>query len=147
MQVKLKPKTYGPLVVASPSTESITFTTEAGHQGAGALSPQAQGMSPSDLLLASVATCISISMRMAAQQMGLTLGALTTTAGATKATDLPNRFARVDVQVHSADALEPAQADELARRTKALCTVSNTLGAQVVLSLRTGSTGPAHPAA
>lgn len=131
--VTIKPKTYGPLVLASPDAATLTITTEAGHQTVGARTPQAQGMSPSDLLLASLATCVSISMRMAAQQMGLTVGELTTTAHATKALEPPNRFARLDVEVHASDSLPPAMVAELVQRTKALCTISNTLGAEVHL--------------
>lgn len=133
--VTFKPKTYGPLVLASPDADTLAITTEAGHQAVGARNPQAQGMSPSDLLLASLASCVSISMRMAAQQMGLTLGELNTTAQATKALDPPNRFARLDVEVHSSDPLAPEVVAELVQRTKALCTVSNTLGAEVHLRL------------
>ncbi len=147
MQVKLKPKTYGPLRVNLPADGAPRFTSEAGFQGAGALSPQADGLSPSDLLLASLGTCITISMRMAAQQMGLTLGELHAVASADKATDLPHRFARLTVEVHAPDALDDAVAQELVQRTKALCTVSNTLGAEVVLNLRTGASAPAAPVA
>ena len=129
--VTFKPKTYGPLVVASPDADTLAITTEAGHPAVGARTPQAQGMSPSDLLLASLASCVSISMRMAAQQMGLTLGELNTTAHATKALDPPNRFARLDVEVRTPDPLAPDVAAELVRRTKALGTVSNTLGVEV----------------
>jgi uncharacterized OsmC-like protein len=133
--VNLRPKTYGPLVVASPDADTLDIATEAGHRAVGARTPQALGLSPSDLLLASLATCVSISMRMAAQQMGLTLGELITTAQATKAMDPPNRFARLDVKVQMQDDLGPEVVSELVRRTKALCTVSNTLGAEVVIDL------------
>lgn len=138
MQLRLKPKTYGPLVVDSPAPDVLNLTSEAGHRAAGAPTPQPQGLSPSDLLLASLASCITISMRMAAQQMGLDLGALSVSASATKATDLPNRFARLSVDAVCSVPVPPAQHDELLRRTKAICTVSNTLGAEVVLRLGTG---------
>jgi uncharacterized OsmC-like protein len=133
--VNLRPKTYGPLVVASPDADTLGITTEAGHRAVGARTPQAQGLSPSDLLLASLATCVSISMRMAGQQMGLALGDLTTTAQATKAMDPPNRFARLEVHVQIQDDLGADVASELVRRTKALCTISNTLGAEVIIDL------------
>ena len=138
MQIRVPAKTYGPLVVHSPTTEALTITTEAGHGIAGVPSPQAQGMSPSDLLMASVASCITLSMRMAATQMGLTLGELRAQARATKATDLPHRFATLTVEVHSAGAVPVDRQGELLERTKGLCTVSNTLGAEVVLRLSAG---------
>lgn len=135
MQVKIKPKTYGPLTVQSADGTTLAFETEAGHRAQAALAPAANAMSPSDLMLAALANCIAISMRMAAQQMALELGALDLSATATKATDLPNRFGRFDVIVRTANAVDTARRDELLRRTKDICTVSNTLGAEVVLRL------------
>ncbi len=135
MHVKIKPKIYGPLTVQSVDGTSLIFETEAGHRAPAALAPAADAMSPSDLMLAALANCIAISMRMAAQQMELELGALDLSATATKATDLPNRFGRFDVIVRTSVAVDGGRSVELLRRTKDICTVSNTLGADVVLRL------------
>lgn len=135
MQVKVKPKRYGPLVVRSDEGGALEFETEAGHHARGALAPAAHAMSPSDLMLAALANCIAISIRMAAQQMTLELGALSVSAVATKATDLPNRFGHFDVTVRCAVAVDPQRVGELLKRTKDICTVSNTLGAEVALQL------------
>lgn len=135
MHVKIKPKTYGPLTVRSDDGTNLAFETEAGHRAQAALAPAADAMSPSDLLLAALANCIAISMRMAAQQMALELGALDVSATATKATDLPNRFGRFDVVVRTSVAVDASRSDGLLRRTKDICTVSNTLGAEVALQL------------
>ena len=135
MHVKIKPKTYGPLTVQSNGATTLVFETEAGHRAQAALAPAADAMSPSDLMLAALANCIAISMRMAAQQMALELGALDITATATKATDLPNRFGRFDVVVRSSATVDATRIDDLLRRTKGICTVSNTLGAEVALRL------------
>lgn len=136
MQVRVKPKSYGPLQVQSPLPDTLAITTEAGHAISGSLSPQPGGMSPSDLLLASLASCITISMRMAAQPLGLELGEVNASATATKATDLPNRFGRLEVQVQTSLPVPADRIGELLTRTKALCTVSNTLGAEVVVHLQ-----------
>ncbi len=138
MQVRVKPKTYGPLRVASVAPESLTITTEAGFVAPGGLTPQAGAMSPSDLLLASLATCITISMRMAAQPMGLELGEVSASATATKAADLPNRFGKLEVDVRTASQVPAERVEELLTRTKALCTVSNTLGTEVEVRIRSG---------
>jgi len=106
MHVKIKPKIYGPLTVQSVDGTSLIFETEAGHRAPAALAPAADAMSPSDLMLAALANCIAISMRMAAQQMELELGALDLSATATKATDLPNRFGRFDVIVRTSVAVD-----------------------------------------
>lgn len=135
MHVKVKPKRYGPLLVRSDDGSALAFETEAGHHAQAALAPSAHAMSPSDLMLAALANCIAISMRMAAQQMALELGALSVSAVATKASDLPNRFGQFDVTVRSSIAVDAQRVDELLRRTKDICTVSNTLNAGVALQL------------
>ncbi len=135
MQVRVKPKTYGPLRVYSGVDESLLFETEAGNRVRAGQSPAADALSPSDLMLASLANCIAISMRMAAKPMALDLGTLDVTAHAVKAADLPNRFGRFEVEVSTGSAVDASKVDELLRRTKDICTVSNTLGAQVVVRL------------
>jgi uncharacterized OsmC-like protein len=92
-------------------------------------------MSPSDLMLAALASCIAISIRMAASQMSLQLAAIDVSVRAAKAPDLPNRFGRFEVIVRSDVAIDTGRVDELLRRTKDICTVSNTLGADVTVLL------------
>jgi uncharacterized OsmC-like protein len=135
MHLKIKPKSYGPLIVRSDDDAALVFETEAGHRGQGTLAPSADGMSPSDLMLAALGNCIAISMRMAARQMALELGALQVSATVTKATDLPNRFGRFELVVRTDRGIDTGRVEELLRRTKEICTVSNTLGAEVVLRL------------
>jgi uncharacterized OsmC-like protein len=135
MQVKVKPKRYGPLTVRSDGGATLAFETEAGHHAQGALTPAPDAMSPSDLMLAALANCIAISMRMAAQQMALELGALSVSAVATKASDLPNRFGHFDVIARTQMQVDPERVGELLRRTKDICTVSNTLNAEVTVQL------------
>lgn len=135
MQIRVKPKTYGPLRVQSSATEALVFQTEAGHQAQGSLAPSAQGLSPSDLMLASLANCLAISIRIAGRPMAIELGALSVSAIAFKAPDLPNRFGRFEVDICTECPVDAAKVDELLRRTKETCTVSNTLGAEVVVRL------------
>lgn len=135
MQIRLKPKTYGPLRVHSQAQGSLVVVTEAGNQAIAGPAPAVDALSPSDLLLASLGTCIAISLRMAAKQMELDVGELELSLRVTKALDPPNRFARFEVQIHAHAAIAPEQVDDLLARTKQLCTVSNTLGAIVELSL------------
>lgn len=135
MQVRIKPKSYGPLTVHAGAGEALVIATEAGNRvGAGHVSA-ADALSPSDLLMASLATCIAISMRMAAKTLSLPLGALEVSAVAIKATDLPNRFGRLEVVVRTDAPVDAGKAGELLAMTKDLCTVSNTLGAEIVLQL------------
>lgn len=135
MHVKIKPKTYGPLAVRSDDAGLLVFETEAGHRARGSLAPAADALSPSDLILAALANCIAISLRMAARQMAMEVGAVDVSATASKAADLPNRFGVFDVTVRTSVAVHASQVDPLLRRTKDICTVSNTLGAEVVVRL------------
>lgn len=135
MHITVKPKTYGPLTLESGPDDTLVFTTEAGYQLRGSLTPQPQGLSPSDLLLASLANCLAISMRMAARPMGLSLGRLAVSAQVSKASDLPNRFGRFDVDIRCEGEVPAGQEADLLRRTKEICTVSNTLNADVVVRL------------
>lgn len=135
MQIRVKPKTYGPLTVQSSADETLVFQTEAGHEARGSLTPNAQGMSPSDLMLASLANCLAISIRIAGRPMAIELGALRVSAMAIKASDLPNRFGRFEVDIRTECPVDAAQVDELLRRTKETCTVSNTLAAEVMVRL------------
>jgi uncharacterized OsmC-like protein len=135
MQAKIKPKTYGPLRVHAGTDTTFAFETEAGNRGRAGATATAEALSPSDLVLASLASCIAISMRMAAEQMALTLGALDLSVIAIKATDPPNRFGRFEVIVKTGAAVAVGAVDELVARTKGICTISNTLGAEVVVRL------------
>lgn len=135
MQIKVKPKTYGPLRANVAADGSLTFETESGNRVRAGLVPAADALSPSDLILAALANCIAISMGMAARQMALALGTVDVAAVAIKAADLPNRFGRFDVVVRTGSKVEAGKVDELLRRTKDICTVSNTLGAEILLQL------------
>lgn len=135
MQVKIKAKTYGPLRVHAGADASLIFESEAGNHVRSGPTPTADALSPSDLMLAALANCIAISMRMAADQMALELGTMDLSAIAIKATDLPNRFGRFEVIIKTGVAIDPGKATELVSRTKDICTVSNTLSAVVVLLL------------
>ncbi|MFN0161550.1 MAG: OsmC family protein [Burkholderiales bacterium] len=135
MQVKIKAKTYGPLRVNVGADNSIWCESEAGNRVRLGPVPAADALSPSDLILASLANCIAISVRMAAGQMALELGTLDLSAIAIKATDLPNRFGRFEVGIKTGAAISADKADELLSRTKEICTISNTLGAEIALQL------------
>jgi len=133
--MKIKPKTYGPLEVKFRVDDALTVETEMGNSVRGGLSPAKDALSPSDLILASLASCLAISMRMAARQMSQNLGALEVSAVAIKATDLPNRFGHFEVEVRTEFTVPNDKTDELLRRTKEICTISNTIAAEIVVRL------------
>ena len=137
MAIRLKAKSYGPLTVVSGPGDALTFRTEGGYSGVGARTPGPAGLSPSDLLLASLGSCILISARMAADEMGLDLGETSSSVRGSKALDLPHRLSQITVELRGTaiSNWSSHQIEELRQRTKALCTVSNTLSAEVVLTI------------
>lgn len=135
MNLRIKPKTYGPLLVRAGGDEALVIETEAGNRlGAGHVSA-VDALSPSDLLMASLATCIAISMRQTAKAMSMPLVVLEVSTLAVKATDLPSRFGRFEVVIRTGSPVDASKTEELLTRTKEMCTVGNTLGADVVLQL------------
>ena len=135
MNLRIKPKTYGPLLVRAGADEAFVIETEAGNRlGAGPVSA-VDALSPSDLLMASLATCIAISMRQTAKAMSMQLVVLEVSTLAVKATDLPSRFGRFEVVIRTGSPVDASKTEELLTRTKEMCTVGNTLGADVVLQL------------
>lgn len=135
MTITIKPKVYGPVRVDFKSEDSLMLSTESGNRIRAGSTSTGEALSPSDLILGSLSACVAISMRMAARQLGLEPGEIQVSAVAIKATDLPNRFGRFEVVVDPGVTMQADQQDELLRRTKALCTVSNTLGAEIDLRI------------
>ena len=69
MAIKLKPKHYGPLCLTSVKAGTLTYTSEAGYQAMAGAPASAELAAPSDLIMAALASCIAISLEMAAQEM------------------------------------------------------------------------------
>ncbi len=87
------------------------------------------GFNPLDLLLASLAACMSMSARIAAREFGLAdrLSAVSARASGEKAKDGPSRFATLTVIFRFEGSLGSAEQWTIAHRTEEICTVSNTL--------------------
>ncbi|MGL4496232.1 MAG: OsmC family protein [Beijerinckiaceae bacterium] len=132
MQIRSKP--FGPFVV-SQDGEARHFQSQAGYSGAVLRASGDGGMSPADFLLGAVASCLSISLAMAAQQLKLDPGRSVVTASMRKADDLPNRFAQYDVTIAVERLPDADTCAVLAKRTKDICTVSQSLSGTVNLSL------------
>lgn len=131
MEIKVKPKTYGPVFVHIDRERFL-------HYG------RAEGVidqtlpptnSPADALLFALAACIAISLHMEAEKSGLMLDSFRVRADCKKAGDLPNRFDQFEVSVPSSIADDRESAERLLNGAKSICTVSNTLNADVTLKL------------
>ncbi|PYB70448.1 OsmC family protein [Rhizobium wuzhouense] len=87
------------------------------------------GFNPLDLLLASLAACMSMSARIAAREMGLNdrLSGVSAKVSGEKAKEGPSRFQTLTVVFRFEGGLNAAEQLKVAHRAEEVCTVSNTL--------------------
>ncbi len=135
MAIRLKPKFYGPLHLHRNGPASFTYTTDAGYQANSGAPASTALAPPSDLIMAALASCIGISLEMAAQEMKVDPGAIEIVINGEKARDLPHRFSRFDVTVRLDDIEDQDLALRLLDQAKQICTVSNSLNSEVALTL------------
>lgn len=97
--------------------------------------PTQAGFNPLDLLLASLAACMSMSARIVARQLGLTDEFEGLQVGVTgeKAADEPPRFASITVTLTFEGTLDPHEQSRIAHRAEEICTVSNSLSLRPIL--------------
>lgn len=87
------------------------------------------GFNPLDLLLASLAACMSMSARIAVRELGYTgkFEGVTVEVSGEKAGDEPSRFVAFKVVMAFGGALDADQRLAAAHRAEEICTVSNSL--------------------
>jgi uncharacterized OsmC-like protein len=141
MAIRLKPKFFGPLTLQTREPGSFSYTTNQGYTASTGSSASSESATPSDLIMASLASCIAISLEMAAQKMKIETGRIAVEIDAAKALDLPSRFGRFNAIVQLEKVEDDALANKLIKQAKEMCTVSHTLNAEVEISLD-GGTNP-----
>ena len=67
MDIKLKPKHFGPLRLDTSAPGVFTYTTKAGYSAAAGDGGSTEFATPSDLIMAALASCIAISLENAAK--------------------------------------------------------------------------------
>ena len=141
MAIKLKPKHFGPLQMKTTTPGSFIYSTDAGYKATAGASASEELAKPSDLIMAALASCIGISLEMAAQQMKIDPGEIDIVVNASKALDLPYRFGSF-VAVVGLEKIEDKKISaRLLKQAKEICTVSNTLNADVSVSIRENEKG------
>ncbi|MFN3721258.1 MAG: OsmC family protein [Rhizobium rhizophilum] len=97
------------------------------------------GFNPLDLLLASLAACMSMSARIAAREMGVhdMVERVTTTVSGEKAVDEPPRFVGFTVVMTVVGTLDHDQRVAIAHRAEEICTVSNSLAVRPTVRVAT----------
>ncbi|RXZ82029.1 OsmC family peroxiredoxin [Paenibacillaceae bacterium] len=110
---------------------------ESGLQLIGSHAPNQTGLSPRELLEASLGLCVSISLQKIMNYDGVEYdkSSIRVEVSATKAEDKTNKFANFDVRVTLPTNLEPAYKEKLKSVVERACTIGNTLrsGANVEL--------------
>ncbi len=135
MPIRMKRKSYGPLTIASNQENRFIITTQNGHSHAAGFGDSDEFSAPSDLIMSALGSCLAISLEMAAAQQKVRLGAMNITVDGEKASTLPNRFDSFNVQITLPDFQDREAAKSLIKAAKEMCTVSNTLNAEVHLTL------------
>ncbi|TPP05427.1 OsmC family protein [Rhizobium glycinendophyticum] len=87
------------------------------------------GFNPLDLLLASLAACLSMSARIAARDLGLAerISGVRVEVTGEKAEEGPSRFAAFTVFFYFEGSLTAEEQLDIGYRAEGICTVSNTL--------------------
>jgi uncharacterized OsmC-like protein len=94
-----------------------------------AYSPSMDGFNPLELLDASLAGCLAISLRIAARNLGLQdrLGEVRVEVVGSKAATPPSRIAQQVCRYHIAGDFTPAERDALIAGAHAVCTIGHSL--------------------
>ena len=131
MTIKIKPKSFGPVFVSIDEGRTVRYGTAA--DSVSQLSPPAA--TPAECLLFSLGSCVAISLHMAAEQKKTPLRPFQIGISSRKAEDLPNRFGYFEVVVSGNITNDAKLSEELLKKAKSICTVSNTLNAEIMLRL------------
>ena len=130
MPVRMKPKTFGPVIAFYDGSEIVRYATDLMSEQ----SPHPPAGSPVDMLLASLAYCIVKSVEWAAQDHKESLHPFAVKVTGTKALDLPGRVEQVDLTIIGDLVDDSAVAKKIVKLAKSICTVSNTLNCAVTVA-------------
>ncbi|MDX8460672.1 OsmC family protein [Mesorhizobium humile] len=126
--LKVRTRTTGALA-ALPPGRLPTVTTPTGGTVDVVTSVSAPGFNPLDLLYASLAACMVLSARIAANRLGVAdrLGEVRAEVTGEKAKDEPSRVETFAVRLEIAGDLDAATKERILADAEDICTVSNTL--------------------
>lgn len=131
MKIQQKPKSFGPVYISVDDEGILKFGESLDKVGQ--VTPDIS--SPAVSLLYSLGSCIAISVQMAASKKKIFLQPFHVKVRSEKAEDLPSRFGTFQVWVSDRLTEDKQQAKKLLKLAKSICTVSNTLNAEVYVSL------------
>jgi uncharacterized OsmC-like protein len=130
MNVKTKPKTFGPVFAFFDGSETPRYASDPASEKS--LHPPVG--TPVDMLLASLAYCIVKSVEWAAKDHKSSLHSFAVKVTGTKALDLPGRVEKMEIIIIGNLVDDSAVAGQIVKLAKSICTVSNTLNCAVLIS-------------
>ncbi|WP_139976965.1 OsmC family protein [Ochrobactrum sp. CGA5] len=127
-ELKVRTRETG-AVAEMPQGKLPTITTPTGGSVEIVTSVSQPGFNPLDLIYASVAACMALSVRAAAIKLALRdkLTDVRVEVKGEKAHEGPSRIERFDIGFHFEGDLSDDEKQRLAEMAKEICTVSNTL--------------------
>jgi uncharacterized OsmC-like protein len=131
MPVRMKPKSFGPVVAFYDGSETVRYATDLVSKQ----SPHPPAGSPVDMLLVSLAYCIIKSVQWAAKDHKAYLHPFAVKVTGTKGLDLPGRVEQMDLTIIGDLVVDRAVAEKILKLAKSICTVSNTLNCAVTVAM------------
>lgn len=125
----LKPKRFGPVQVRLDAQGAVSFATSDADPG----QPHPPGDKPVLTLMASVGHCLVESIRIVAGRQGQGLAPFAISVRAEKSLDLPGRLQSLHCTVSGPVLVDPRAVPAVLAEAKSICTVSNTLNAEITL--------------
>ncbi|GAL34729.1 hypothetical protein JCM19240_4279 [Vibrio maritimus] len=131
MTIKVKPASYGPLLVSTNDSGALVYGFELET-----LSPTPSLESPAETLLYSIGSCMVLSLQMVAKRKKIDIEPFYVEVIGHKGTELPAHFARYEIALSQGIHSDETIALKLLRDAKKICTISNSLSGSFELTLK-----------
>ena len=127
-ELKIRTRATGALAVLPPGGLPVVTTPTGGTVDV-VTAVSAPGFNPLDLLYASLAACMVLSARIAANRLGVAdrLGEVKADVSGDKAKDEPSRVETFNVRLEISGDLDVVMKQRILEDAENICTVSNTL--------------------
>ncbi len=131
MAIKMKPASYGPVIVKMNDEGVLQFATQESEFTS---TPSLE--SPAMTLLYSIASCMVLSLQMVAKRQKLEIEPFTFEVICHKGEELPAHFSRYEIALSRSVHRDLAVAEKLLKDAKAICTISNSMAGSYELSIK-----------
>ncbi|HAB36996.1 MAG TPA: hypothetical protein DCE52_03165 [Rhodobacteraceae bacterium] len=125
-----KPRIFGPIFAYFDGTKKVNYSSKKSKRTA-----HPPDGTPIDMMLASLAYCIVVSVIWAAKDYDVTPHPFKVKVTGTKALNEPGRVAMIDITLIGVLVDDFAISTQIMNKAKAICTVSNTLNCDVNVSM------------